>query len=72
LLALEIGEVSGPLRSQDGFVVVKLLERDASNLPSFEQAVEELHQRVYMDKLDEARLYWMKSLRRQTHVEIRL
>jgi peptidyl-prolyl cis-trans isomerase SurA len=72
LLALEVGEVSGPLRTQDGFVVVKLLERDTSSLPSFEEAVEELHQRVYMDKLDEARLHWMKALRRQTHVEIRL
>ena len=71
-LALEVGEVSAPVRVGDRFVILKLVERGESKLPTFEEAIEELHERVYLEKMAKARRHWLDSLRRQTHVEIRL
>jgi peptidyl-prolyl cis-trans isomerase SurA len=71
-LNLEIGEVSVPVRIGDNYVILKLLERAESSLPSFEESRRELTERVYMDKMGTARRSWLDGLRRQHHVEIRL
>jgi peptidyl-prolyl cis-trans isomerase SurA len=71
-LSLLPGEVSSPIRVGDQIVILKLLERGASSLPSYEEARAELRQRVYAEKLDTAKRHWLKSLRQRTHVEVRL
>jgi peptidyl-prolyl cis-trans isomerase SurA len=71
-LGLDSGAVSEPVRYGDDFVILKMLGRDESQLPPFEEAKDELSQRVYLDKMNKARQHWMEGLRRQTHVEIRL
>jgi peptidyl-prolyl cis-trans isomerase SurA len=71
-LGLDSGGVSEPVRYGDDFVVLKILGRDESQLPPFEEAKDELSQRVYLDKMNKARQHWMEGLKRQTHVEIRL
>lgn len=69
---LEPGQVSEPVRAGSAYYVVKLLERDESQLPSYEEARDELSERIYVEKMNKARRTWFDSLRRQTHVEIRL
>ncbi|HEX3774714.1 MAG TPA: peptidyl-prolyl cis-trans isomerase [Polyangiaceae bacterium] len=71
-LGLEVGEASPPVRMDDDYVIVRVNSRDASQLPSFEDARRELGDRVYMDKMGQARRSWLDSLRRQNHVEVRL
>jgi peptidyl-prolyl cis-trans isomerase SurA len=71
-LTLDVGEVSDPIRQGDDFVILKIVARDRSQLPTYEDARQELGQRVYMDKMGKARRHWIEGLRRQTHVEIRL
>jgi peptidyl-prolyl cis-trans isomerase SurA len=72
VIGLEVGEVSTPARVGDSLFVIKLVERDESNLPSFEEARGELGERVYLEKMSKARRHWLDSLRRQNHVEVRL
>jgi len=72
LMSLEPGHVSSPVRVGDSYFVLKLLERDETELPSFEEAKNELGERVYLEKMGKARRSWIEGLRRQTHVEIRL
>lgn len=72
LLGLEVGQVTPALRVGDSFFVLKLLERDESELPTFAEAKDELGERVYLEKMAKARKSWMDSLRKQTHLEIRL
>jgi peptidyl-prolyl cis-trans isomerase SurA len=69
---LEVGEVSTPLRVGDALFIMKVIERDESELPSFQDARGELSERVYLEKMSKARRHWLASLRRQTHVEVRL
>lgn len=71
-LTLDSGGISEPVRYGDDFVVLKIIGRDESQLPPFDDAKDELTQRVYLEKMNKARQHWMDGLRRQTHVEIRL
>lgn len=72
VLALDAGAVSEPVRDGDDFVILKVVTRDESQLPSFDDAKDELGQRVYMEKMTKAKQHWLNGLKRQTHVEVRL
>lgn len=72
VLSLDVGEISAPVRQGDDFVIVRLVERQESELPTFEDAKAQLSQRVYMDKMDHARQAWIDGLKRRTHIDIRL
>jgi peptidyl-prolyl cis-trans isomerase SurA len=71
-LSLEAGQVSAPILMADRFVILKVVERDASELPSYDEAKSELAERVYLEKMNKARRQWLDSLRRRTHVDVRL
>ncbi|HEX3850812.1 MAG TPA: peptidylprolyl isomerase [Polyangiaceae bacterium] len=71
-MALEVGESSPPVQMDDAFVIVRVNSRDASQLPPFDDARRELGDRVYMDKMNQARRTWLDGLRRRNHVEVRL
>jgi peptidyl-prolyl cis-trans isomerase SurA len=71
-LSLADGQVSQPIRSGSDYIIIKVLGRDASNLPDYETAKRELSERVYMDKMAQARRSWLDNLRRQQHVDVRL
>ena len=72
LMNLEPGETTMPIHIGDSYVVAKLLSRDATQLPTLEEAKAELVERVYSDKMGQARRRWLDGLRKQMHVEIRL
>jgi len=71
-LNLDVNEVSRPLRIGESLVILKVLSRQSSELPTFEEAQRELAERVYLEKMNKARRHWLESLRRRTHVEVRL
>jgi peptidyl-prolyl cis-trans isomerase SurA len=70
-IGLEVGETSPAIRVGDRFIVMKVMKRAPSKLPDFESAQRELTERVYMDKMAQAKKTWLEGLRRQHHVEIR-
>lgn len=69
---LDVGQVSAPFKDGKDWVIVTVVERDPSNLPPFEKAVDQLTQRVQLKKLEKARADWLKTLRKQHHVLMRL
>lgn len=71
-LGLDAGEVAPAVRVGPNYVVLKIVEREPSSLPDFEDAKRELAERVYMEKMALAKKSWLDTLRRQHHVEIRL
>jgi peptidyl-prolyl cis-trans isomerase SurA len=72
LLSLEPGEVTEPILLGDAWLVLKLVERSDSALPPYEEAKEQLQARVYSEKMAGARRQWLDSLRKRTHVDLRL
>lgn len=71
-LSLAVGQLSQAIRSGGDFIIIKVMERDPTNLPDYDSAKRELGERVYMDKMALARRSWLDNLRRQHHVEVRL
>lgn len=72
VLQLVPGDVSSPVRLGDAWLVIKLVERADSSLPAYEDAKAILQNRVYSEKMDTARRQWLRGLRKQTHVDVRL
>ena len=72
VMGLEVGQTAATIRAGNAFYVVKLVERQESDLPAFAEAQGELTERIYMEKMNKARRNWLDSLRRQTHVEVRM
>ena len=72
LMQLEPGEIVGPFVYKDAIVIAKLLSRQPSRYTSLKDAQAEIMQRVRAQKLHEAKLKWLKDLRRSTYVDVRL
>jgi peptidyl-prolyl cis-trans isomerase SurA len=71
-LSLEVGQTSTPVRDGDRYIILKIVARDASTLPDFDDARQELAERVYMEKMSQAKKLWLDGLKHQHHVEVRL
>ena len=71
-MALEVGETSAPIQMQGQWLIIQVIERPPSELPPYTEAREQVHERVYMEKITAARKHWLDGLRRRTHVEVRL
>ncbi len=69
---MDVGDISAPVTLGDEVVIYKLVERQPSELPPFEEAVQQLQQRVQLRKMESARRRWLDGLRTRTHVEVRL
>ena len=72
LAKLDVGAVSGPVRYKDGLVILKLVERDPSQVPAFPEVKDEVSQRAYGEQMDKARRQWLEELRRGVYVDVRL
>jgi peptidyl-prolyl cis-trans isomerase SurA len=71
-MALEVGETSPPIKQGGDWLILQVIERPPSEIPPFAEVREEVHQQVYVEKMGTAREHWLESLRRRTHVEVRL
>jgi peptidyl-prolyl cis-trans isomerase SurA len=71
-IRLGVGEVSAPFAYKDAIVVMKILEREPSQLPALADAREEVAQRAYNEQMDKIRKQWLLELRRGVHVDSRL
>jgi peptidyl-prolyl cis-trans isomerase SurA len=72
LIRLDVGQISSPFAYKDAIVVMKVLERESSQLPPLAQAREEVTQRTYNEQMEKIRKQWMLELRRGVHVDSRL
>jgi peptidyl-prolyl cis-trans isomerase SurA len=52
-------------------VIFRVSWRQASELPTYEEAKDELAERVYVEKMNKAKQQWIEGLRKRTHIEIR-
>ena len=72
LMKLEPSQMAGPFVFQDAVVILRLVSRQPSRYTSLKDAQAEIMQRVRAQKLHDAKIKWLKDLRRSTYVDIRL
>jgi peptidyl-prolyl cis-trans isomerase SurA len=68
---LKIGEVSEPVRTPFGYHLIQVLERRSADM-SLERRRMQARQTLRERKMDDAYQEWLRLLRDQTYVELRL
>lgn len=69
---LEIGEISGIIRSAIGFHIIKAVDKRGAGLKPFETVREEIQSKIEEQKADKKFGEWLESLRNKSYVEIKL
>ena len=69
---LDVSGVSAPFQFKSDIIILKVVSRDPSELPSMEDARDELMQRAYGEQMERARRQWLNELRQRTYVDVRL
>ena len=69
---MEPGDVRGPIRTDRGWVVLQLVERQSGDLKPYEEIKEQLRKQLYDQQVEKAQQSWIKELRKKAHVEVRL
>jgi len=72
VLPLEPGQVTDPIRVGDALVVIKLLSRQPSRYTSLQAARPEILARLQSEIMMRARQRWLETLKRRTHLDVRL
>lgn len=69
---LQVGEVSGLLRTEVGFHILKLLDRKGGEPPPFEEIKEKVRADYYEKELEKAYLQFLNKLKEKSVIEIKL
>jgi len=72
VMKLEVGGVSAPFKYKNDIVILKMLSRDPSQLPSLDDARDQVMQRTYTEQMEKARKQWIDEIRQGTYVDVRL
>jgi len=71
-LRLKVGEVSGIIRTEFGFHIIKLLDRKGTDPLPFEQVIERVKADYYEGELDKAFKQYLSTLKQKAVIEIKL
>lgn len=68
---MDPNDVRGPVRSERGFHIVRLVEKKDGEVRPFEEVKETLRRQLYEQQVEKAVTAWLKELRRKAHVDVR-
>ena len=71
-LRLQVGEVSGVIRTEFGFHIIKLLDRKGNEPPPFEEVKEKVQADYYGREMEKAYLQFLSKLKEKSIIEIKL
>jgi peptidyl-prolyl cis-trans isomerase SurA len=71
-LRLQVGEVSGIIRTNFGFHIIKLLDRKGGTLPPFEEVKEKVKADYYDKEMEKAFQQFLSTLKEKSVIEIKL
>jgi peptidyl-prolyl cis-trans isomerase SurA len=71
VFSMKVGEVGGPVRGNQGFHVIKLVDRRAKDIKPLGEVKEELRGRLRQKEMERQTKAYLAELRRKTLVDIR-
>jgi peptidyl-prolyl cis-trans isomerase SurA len=68
---LKEGEYTAPVRTKQGFVIIKVTEHQEAGIPPLPQIEPKLQEAVYMQKLEPALRSYLTKLREEAYIDIK-
>lgn len=72
VLSLGAGQVGGPVRTDEGFRLIKVLAWEASDVVPFSKARQTIRLRLLEKQMAQQEQVWLAELRRKAYVDVRL
>lgn len=71
VFALEPNETTGPISTENGIYLFKLIEKFPESTLSLDEAKDRIYDMIFQKKLNERREAWLKKLREESYIEIK-
>jgi peptidyl-prolyl cis-trans isomerase SurA len=65
---LEVGETTDLIKTRDGYIIIKELERFSPGVPTFEEAEQRVDEALYNDKMQPALRQYLVTLRKESYI----
>ena len=72
VLGLGADEMGGPVRTREGFRIVKVLEWEASDVRTLEEVRETIRLHLLEEQMEQQERLWLAELRRKAYINVRL
>jgi peptidyl-prolyl cis-trans isomerase SurA len=71
VFSMKVGDLGGPVRGNQGFHILKLIDRRAKDVKPLEEVKEELRAQIRQKEMERQTKIYLEELRRKTLVEVR-
>jgi peptidyl-prolyl cis-trans isomerase SurA len=68
---LKAGEYTSPIRTKQGFVILKVMDHTPGGVPQFKDVEQEVEQNYYMSKMEPAIREYLTKMRDDSYIEIK-
>lgn len=72
VFSLKAGDITDVIRTDRGFHIFKILEKETAQTIPYEEVKEQVKEMIFSERSDMAYRQWLKRLRDQAYVEIRM
>lgn len=69
--AMKAGEVTDPIRTKQGFVILKVTEHTQAGVPELSKVEQAIYGKLYYQKLDPALQEYFKKLREDSYIDVK-
>ena len=68
---LKAGEITPPVHTRQGFIILQVNDHIEAGTPSFERVREQIHERLYMERIQPALREYLVKLREDAYIDIK-
>lgn len=69
--AMKPGQVSDPIRTKQGFVILKVAQHQQAGIPALKDVQDQIQQQLYLDKLQPELRKYLTKLREEAYIDIK-
>jgi peptidyl-prolyl cis-trans isomerase SurA len=71
VFAMQAGQYTEPVRTNQGFVILEVTEHQAAGIPPLKDVQEQVHQQIYLQKMQPALRDYLTKLREDAYIDIK-
>jgi peptidyl-prolyl cis-trans isomerase SurA len=69
--ALKAGEYTEPIRTRQGYVILKVVEHVAGGIPAYKDVQEQVEENLFMARMEPAMRAYLTTMREQAYIDIK-